>query len=151
MKFSSLDASVKRQIKASMKRIAEKLIKLNIDKTDTISFKTAFNIWISRYISTHDGVRYYDLLEVDDELFNEMLSTMENIFIRAQDAAASKSETTEVKHSRYYLEKPATEKQLNYAQYLMNMVNNTALPKKRYTMYEISSIINALKKQMRNA
>lgn len=151
MKFSSLDSSVKRQIKASMKRIAEKLIKLNVDKTNSVSFETAFNIWKSRYISTHKGVRYYNLIEVDEELFKELLSTMENIFIKVQETAASKPEIKEVKYPRYYLEKPATEKQLNYARYLMDMVNNTALPKKTYTMYEISSIISSLKKQIKNA
>jgi hypothetical protein len=149
MKFISIETSVKKQIKASMKRIAQKLIKLNVEKADRLDYVTAFNIWTSRYINTLYGNKYYNLIAVDEELFEDLRTIMENTFLKEIDNLPVKTETSDVKHSKYFIEKPATEKQMYYARYLMNMVKNEPLPKKKYTMYEMSVLINDLKSQMK--
>lgn len=145
MKFKSLEASVKKQIKASMRRIAQKLIKLNPEKVEVLEYATAFNIWKRRYISTNQEKKYYDLLLIDEELYKDLLSTMEDIFLKEAYNIAEKEEASEVKPSISYMDKPATQKQIFYARYLMDMVKNETLPNKKYSMHEISLLINDLK------
>lgn len=147
MKFKSMEVSVRKQIRESMRRIAQKLIKLNAKKIDRLDYATAFNMWTNRYIKSLYGSRYYGLMLVDEELFEDFRSTMENIFLKEIDKHSLRAEAPEVKYERYYMEKPATEKQLSYAKYLMDTIKNEPLPDKKYTMYEISTIIDVLKKQ----
>ncbi|ERI95460.1 hypothetical protein HMPREF1982_00203 [Clostridiales bacterium oral taxon 876 str. F0540] len=150
MKFKSLEASVKNQIKASMRRIAQKLIKLNPEKVEVLEYATAFNIWKSRYISTNQGKKYYDFLLIDEELYKDLLSTMEDIFLKEAYNIAEKEEVSEVKPSRNYMDKPATQKQIFYARYLMDMVKNETLPDKKYSMHEINLLISSLKNQRKS-
>lgn len=149
MKFVSIEAPVKKQIKASMKRIAQKLIKLNAEKADKLDCVTAFNIWTSRYINTLYGNKFYNLIAVDEELFEELHSVMEVIFLKEINNLPAETKASDVKYPKYYVEKPATEKQIHYAKYLMNMVRNESLPNKKYTMHEMSLLINDLKSQMK--
>jgi hypothetical protein len=149
MKFQALDSSVKKQIKSSMKRIAQKLIKLNSGKVDVLDSTTAFSIWINRYICIQNEQRYYNLITVDEELYSELRSTLENIFSREITNLSSIEGVQEIKYPKYYVEKAATPKQINYARYLMNMIRNEALPNKKYTMHEISLIISELKGQVK--
>lgn len=150
MRFELIEASVKKQIKASMKRIAQKLIKLNIEKADKLDYLTAFNIWTGRYINVVYGNKYYNLIAVDEELFTELRSLMERIFLKEATTVNTEAKGSEVKYPKYYVEKPATEKQLFYAKYLMNMVKNEPLPQKKYTMQEIGLLISSLKSQLKS-
>ena len=147
MKFKSIEASVKKQIKASMKRIAQKLINLNSEKPDKLEYTIAFNIWTNRYISNLHGNKYYNLIAVDEELFEELRSIMEGIFSKEINNLPAEPKASNVKYPRYYVEKPATKKQIFYAKYLMDMVRNEPLPNKNYTMHEIGALINDLKNQ----
>jgi hypothetical protein len=149
MKFVSLEAAVKRQIKASMKRIAQNLIKLNVEKIDRIEFATAFNIWKSRFISNSQGIIYYDNIVVDEELMSDLRYTMESIFLKETYKLPEQSIAPVTKATSQYIEKPATKKQLFYAKYLMDMVKNEPLPMKPYTTREISLLINSLKREVK--
>lgn len=149
MKFISIETSVKKHIKASMKRTAQKLIKLNAEKADKLDYVTAFNIWTSRYIRNSHGDKYYNLMTVDEELFEDFHSIMEGIFLKEMANLSAKTEVPNINYPKYYIEKPATEKQIRYAKYLMDTVRNEPLPNKKYTMYEISLLINDLKSQIK--
>jgi hypothetical protein len=151
MKFASLESSVKKQMKASMKRIAQKLIQLNIEKADNLDYVIAFNIWKNRYISNSYGSKYYNLIAIDEELFQDLRSIMETIFLKEIDNNPIKTEVPNIKSSISYVEKPATKKQLFYAKYLMDTVKNKPLPNKKYTMGEIGLLIKDLKSQIKTS
>jgi hypothetical protein len=156
MKFKTVESSVKKQMKASMKRIAQKLIKLNIEKADDLDYAVAFNIWKSRYISTMNGNKYYDFIVVDDELFEDLRSTMETVFLKELHNIPVKTEApavepVKVKSPANYSEKFATQKQIYYAKYLMDTVRNEPLPNKKYTMGEIGLLIKDLKSQIKSS
>jgi hypothetical protein len=44
----------------------------------------------------------------------------------------------------------SVKKQINYVKYLMDTVKNEALPNKKYSMHEISLLINDLKRSVKN-
>lgn len=144
MEFKEIGTQVKKQIKASMKRIAQKLIVLNAEKADKLDYSVAFNMWTNRYINNFNGNMHYNLMTVDEELFKDFRSTMEGIFLKEMDRLSDKVGYSKVKYIKYYVEKPATAKQIHYAKYLMDTIKNEPLPDKKYTMYEISHLINDL-------
>jgi hypothetical protein len=148
MKFLSMEASVKKQIKPSMKRIAQKLIKLNAERTNRLDYITVFSVWTNRYISNSYGTKYYNLMTVDEELFEDFRSLMEGIFLKEIAKPFGNNQALNTNHPKYYIEKPATEKQIYYAKYLMDTVKNEPLPDKKYTMHEISLLINDLKSKL---
>lgn len=150
MKFKSIEVSDRKQIRTSMRRIAQKLIKLNASKIDRLDYSTAFNMWTSRYIKSLYEIRYYGPITVDEELFQDFRSMMQSIFLKESDKQLNVTEAPELKYEKYYIEKPATEKQLSYAKYLMDTIKNEPLPDKKYTMLEISTIINALKSEIKS-
>jgi hypothetical protein len=107
-------------------------------------------MWTNRYIKSLYEIRYYGLIIVDEELFEDFRSMMQSIFLKEVDKQLNVTEASELKYEKYYIEKPATEKQLSYAKYLMDTIKNEPLPDKKYTMFEISTIINALKSEMKS-
>jgi hypothetical protein len=151
MKFKSIECSVKKQMKASMKRIVQKLIKLNLEKADKLDYTIAFNIWKNRYVSNIHGNKYYDLILIDEELFEDLRSTMEAIFLKEIDNMPIKTEAPKIKSPSNYVEKPATQKQIFYAKYLMDAVRNESLPSKKYSMGEIGLLIKDLKSQIKTS
>jgi hypothetical protein len=154
MFFKQLDEKTKRQIKASMKRTCINFIKLNIEDLNRITALTAFSMWTSRYISLQNHRKYYNLIELDEDLYSDLVKQMNMIFQREVNKFDGKDLSEEAKaikerERQNHRLKEASPKQLYYASYLMNMVRNRPLPKRKYTMAEIGALINLLKKQLK--
>ena len=153
MEFKLLGSAIKKQIKSSMTRIIQNLIKLNINDISRINSDIAFDIWSHRYISKLKEGLYYNFILVDDRLLSDLKEVISIIYTRELDKLSLKSlKNSQNDNSikpRLYKEAPATQKQLNYASYLMNMLKNKPLPKRNYTMSEISFIIDSLKRNLK--
>jgi hypothetical protein len=154
MLFKDLDEKTKKQIKASMKRICSTILKLNIDNLYKIDSSTAYLTWTTRYIAILGNRKFYNLIELDAILDSELRSTFDKIFLREKSKLQSintqdYSDSIKKKEKQNYRFRQATPKQLYYASYLMNMIKNKPLPKKNYTMAEIGTLINMLKKQFK--
>lgn len=154
MFFKEVNETTKRQIKASMKRTCINLIKLNIENLNKITALTIFSIWTSRYISVQNHKRYYNFIELDENLYSDLEAQMNLIFQREINKLNDKnlseeSKTIKEAEKQSHRLKEASSKQLYYASYLMNMVRNKPLPKRKYTMAEIGALINLLRKQLK--
>jgi hypothetical protein len=154
MFFKELDDKVKRQIKASMKRTCINLIKLNLENLNKLTALTAFSVWTGRYIAVLNHKKYYNLIEVSENLYKELEAEMSLIFQRELNKLSNKdlqqfARSIKKEEMQNHRLKEASPKQIYYASYLMNMVRNKPLPKRKYTMAEIGALINLLRKQLK--
>lgn len=154
MFFKELDKKTKLQIKASMKRTCINIIKLNIENLNKITALTMFSIWTSRYISVQNHKKYYNFIELDEYLYSDLEAQMNLILQREINKLNDKnlseeSNTIREAEKQNHRVKEASSKQIYYASYLMNMVRNKPLPKRKYTMAEIGALINLLRKQLK--
>lgn len=147
MNFSSLDTTIKRQIKSSMKLCINKILMNNSSNLKKVDTELLFKNWTNRFIFIDNSIRYYNQIQVDDDLFNEFRNVMIDIYKRESnkiDINLSKKKSNS--HAKNKISNmQATEKQINYVNYLMNMAQNKSLPQKKYTKSDINIIINDLK------
>jgi hypothetical protein len=152
MTFKLLESSIKKQIKSSMKRVCNSLLKLNINSLHKVDSSLAYTRWCNRYICFQNKNKYYNFILVDKELEADFQHILYEIFQKEKRKLSDLDLTLVENKSKgaYVLEKQATEKQINYASYLMNMVKNEPIQKKTYSMAEIDILIQTLKKQIKS-
>jgi hypothetical protein len=150
LNFKSLHKALKNQIKNSMRRIAQNYIKLNCSNHNKLDSSMVFQLWTSRYTAVVGSKRFYNLIELDHNLCSELSTIMDTICYRELERSSKGTqEEPSVKAAKAAnLPTAATEKQLNYANYLMNMLLDKPLPNKQYSSSEISTIISSLKKSI---